>query len=298
MKDSPFKYERILVPLDGSALAEQALVPALVIAEAMAAEIQCLQVITGLTLNVDPKLNQKIIEARENAANLYLDSLRNRFSKTKAIIETAMVVGPAARTIVNFAKDRQIDLIVLSSHGYTGLKQWVYGNVAIKILRRSPCDTLLVRPFTSVEPFSKKRILVPLDGSQLAERALKPAAALATALDMDILLLRVLPPIYSELEPMSAQYMFNNIEAKERDEARAYLQDIKTKLAPLHRPITIEIMAGTPAATILEVATKQQVDMIIMCSHGRTGPGLWLMGSVAEKVLRRASCATLVVRPS
>ena len=297
-EEASFKYERILVPLDGSDLAEQALVSAVDIAESMAAEIHCLQVVTGLALNLDPQINKQLIEARENAANMYLKSLRQRFSKTKALISVSAIVGPAAKTIINYAKDHRTDLIVLSSHGHTGLKQWVYGSVAIKILRQAPCDTFMVRPLIDTKLYSKNRILVPLDGSQLAERALQPALALAAAQDMEVLLLRVSPPIYAELEPMSMRYLFDDIEEKARKEAAAYLQDLSVTLAPLPKPVTVMTITGTPAATILDYANKQQVDLIIMSSHGRTGPDLWLMGSVSEKVLRKAMCSTLIVRAS
>jgi len=297
-EETSFKYKRILVPFDGSVLAEKALLPAVNIAESMASEVICLRVITDLTINLDPRLNQQLIEARENAASIYLNSLRHRFSKTKTHINVSTVIGSPAKTIINYAKEHGIDLIVITSHGHTGLKQWVYGSVAIKILRQAPCDTLLIRPLIGANLFSNNRILVPLDGSQLAERALQPALALAAARNMAILLLRVSPPIYAELEPMSMRSMFDDIEAKGRKEAKAYLQNLSATLAPFDIPVTVETMTGTPAAAILDYANKQQVDMIIMSSHGRTGPGLWLMGSVSEKVLRKATCSTLIVRAS
>ena len=297
MKNLSFKYEKILVPLDGSDLAERALMPAIEIAAAMSAEIVCLSEVTGLSLDLDPQFNRRVIKARERAANLYLQSLQDRFSKYDVIMNTSITVGPAAKMIVKYAKEKAIDLIVTTSHGVTGLKRWVYGSVAIKILRQAPCDTLMVRPLTGDEPFSKSRLLVPLDGSKRAERALKPAVALASAWDMDILLLRVSPLAYTEFEPIDGGQMFSDIESQVREEARAYLHDLRASLARQHRSIKTESIIGTPAAAIVDYANEQKVDMIVMSSHGHTGLGLWLMGSVSEKILRRANCATLIVRP-
>ena len=293
-----FKYKRILVPLDGSKLAERALVPAMVIAESMAAEVHCLQIVTGSALTIDPSLNQRVVRARTQAANIYLQSLPSRFSETKVRIEVATDVGPAAKSITDYAKRNDVDLIVMSSHGRSGHKRWVYGNVAIKILRRAPCDTLMVRPLTDVKLFSKNRVLVPLDGSRRAERALRPALALATAWDMDVLLLYVILPVNVELEPSSIRYMFDDIEAEARADAKIYLQGLKATLIPVHRSVSVATVTGTPAAAIIDYAVEQQADLIAMSSHGRTGAELWIMGSVSEKVLRGANCATLIVRSS
>jgi nucleotide-binding universal stress UspA family protein len=292
-----FQYQNILVPLDGSELAEKALPPALAIAEAMASNLLCLQVVTGLTLDLDPRLNLRAIEARKAAARIYFNTLKSRYSKTRDPIKTVIVAGSADKVIIDSAREHSIDLIVLSSHGRTGLDRWVYGNVTAKILRRAPCDTLIVRtlkPATGL--FSTKRILVPLDGSKTAERALSPAIVLASALEMEIRLLRVSPPIHTELEPMSSQSMFEGLEARARDEALTYLQGIQASLEQPELSVSIEAITGSAAATIVDYAKEHLVDLIVMSSHGRTGIGLWLIGSVSEKVLRKASCATLIVR--
>lgn len=293
-----FRYQRIMVPLDGSELAEKALTPAVAIAEAMDGDLLCLQVVTGLTLDLDPRFNQRVIEVRKYAADLYFNSLKSRYSKTKRPIKTVIAVGSAPKVITDSAREHNIDLIVLSSHGRTGLKRWVYGNVTAKILRRAHCDTLIVRTLTPATGlFSTKRILVPLDGSKLAEGALRPAIALASALEMEILLLRVSPLIPVELEPMSSRSMFDGLEARARSESLTYLQGIHSSLEQHDVPISVETITGPDAATIVDYAKKHQIDLIVMSSHGRTGIGLWLMGSVSEKVLRKASCATLIVRP-
>lgn len=291
-----FKYHRILVPLDGSELAEMAMAPAVEIASVMGAEVHCLQVVTGLTLNLDPYLSQRIINAREQMANLYLRSLRRRFDKSEVEIITSTTSGAAAKTIIDYATKEDIDLIVMSSHGQSALSRWVYGNVAVKILRRAPCDTLMIRPLGTTEPLPKKRVMVPLDGSPLSERALKPAVALASAWKLDIMLLRVSPPIFSDQDPISSHDFFDEIEEKLNEEAMAYLLDIQAIQARDSLSVSVETAAGPEAATIIDSANNNEIDLIVMSSHGQSGVGLWLMGSVSEKVLRKATCSTLIVR--
>ena len=291
-----FKYHRILVPLDGSELAEMAMTPAVEIASFMAAEVHCLQVVTGLTLNLDPTLNQRIIDAREQMANLYLRSLRRRFTQSEVDIVTSTTAGSAAKSIIDYAKKEDIDLIVMSSHGQSALARWVYGNVAIKILRRAPCDTLMIRPLGTTESLPKKRVMIPLDGSPLSERAIRPAVALASAWKLDIMLLRVSPPIFTDQDPISSHDFFDEIEEELNEEAMAYLLDIRAVQAGDSLSIHAETASGPEAATIIDTANKNEVDLIVMSSHGRGGAGFWLMGSVSEKVLRKATCSTLIVR--
>ncbi len=296
LTETTFNYHRILVPLDGSPVAEAAMTPAMEIAAIMRAEVHCLQVVTGLALNLDPKLNQRIIDAREQMANVYLRSIRERFTKSEADIITSTASGSAAKSVIDYAMENDIDLIVISSHGQSALSRWVYGNVAIKILRRAPCDTLMIRPLGHAESLPKARVMVPLDGSPLSERALKPAVALASAWELELMLLRVSPPLFSDQDPISSHDFFDEIEERLDEEAVAYLQDIQAVQASDFLSIRVETASGPEAAAIVDTANQNGVDLIVMSSHGRSGAGLWLMGSVSEKVLRKATCSTLIVR--
>jgi nucleotide-binding universal stress UspA family protein len=296
MIESPLKYNRILVPLDGSDVAEMAMTPAVEIASVMGAEVHCLQVVTGLTLNLDPTLNQRIIRAREEMAELYLRSLRYRFSRPETEITTSTTSGSAASSIIDYAEKEDVDLIVMSSHGQSALSRWVYGNVAIKVLRRAPCDTLMIRPLGTKELLPRKRVMVPLDGSPQSETAIRPAMALASAWNLEILLLRVSPPIFTDQDPVANHGFFAEIEEKLNEEAMAYLLEIKAVQEEDTLVVHVETASGPEAATIIDTANDNEVDLIVMSSHGRSGLGLWLMGSVSEKVLRKATCSTLVVR--
>lgn len=290
-------FKRILVPLDGSELAERALIPALALASAMLAKLYLIRVAIPLTLNLDPQLYQRILEMRHDDAAHYLRSIQSRFQSSAEEIETQVVTGRAANSIINFAQEKKIDLIVMSSHGRSGVDRWVYGSVADKVLHNVCCAKLVIRPHVIIEPFSINRILVPLDGSAIAEQALEPALALSESLPAELILLRMMaaPHLFLQ-EPVPGLTSLDAVMEAAEQEANAYLQGVQAAFAD--RPISSSLCARTgPAAEgIIDNTAGQKVDLIVMCSHGRSGIERWVYGSVAEKVLRGANCLTLVIQ--
>lgn len=291
-----FRYQKILIPLDGSKLAEQSLAPATAVAEAMQAHLILLQVVPPILMVTDPYLYEEMRTQAEQEADSYLNSLQPRLADVKIETVHEVVDGPVALSIIDYARENAVDLIVISSHGRSGVSRWVYGSVAQKVLRQAPCATLIIRAQTEVKPFAYNRILVPLDGSELAEHALEPALTLATAMAAELLLLRVTPPAHIAIETLSVQQLFTQLEEMERDEAEIYLKKTVAALANGNPPITIHVTTGSVAETIIDFANTHEVDLIAMSSHGRSGVSRWMYGSVTEKVLHGANCATLVIR--
>ena len=290
-------FKRILVPLDGSELAERALSPALALAAAMPAKLFLIRVAIPLSLNLDPELYKRILELGQDDANHYLTSIQSRFSSFATQIEAQVVVGRPARSIINFAQEKEIDLIIMSSHGRSGVSRWVYGSVADKVLHNTPCAKLIIHPQVIIEPFSIKRILVPLDGSSIAEQALEPALALAVALPAELILLRMTaaPQLFLQ-EPVPGWPTLNAVMETTTQEANTYLQGVQAAVEGSDVSISSLVTTGPTAEGIIEIADSQRADLIVMCSHGRSGIERWVFGSVAEKVLRCVNCLTLVIR--
>ena len=289
-------FKRILVPLDGSELAERALFPALALAEAMSAKLFFIRVAIPLSLNLDPKLGQRIIELRQDEAKRYLWSIQSRFSSSQADVETQVLVGRAARSIINFAQENEIDLIVMSSHGRSGVNRWIYGSVADKVLHNAPCAKAIIHPQVIIEPFSIKRILMPLDGSSIAEQALEPVLALAEALSAELIFLRVTTVPQIVVQSVSGWPGLDAVMEATEQEANAYLQGVQAAMGDSSVSTSLRVTAGPAAEVIIGAVDNQKVDLIVMCSHGRSGIERWLFGSVAEKVLRGANCVTLVIQ--
>lgn len=142
-----------------------------------------------------------------------------------------------------------------------------------------------------------KKILVPLDGSPLAEQALDKALSIAKASDAELCLARVVVPLEVVAPFVEVQHVYDDAIHRQREEAQVYLNEVAERLqAHLDKPIQCEARLGMVAETILDCAQEHGVDLIVMCSHGRTGFSRWVYGSIAEKVLRGAHCDTLIVR--
>ena len=302
-------FRTILVPLDGSPLAEKALPPALRIAEAMAGSapdggvrLVLLRVVGQVALvAADPMLYDELMRMGIDEAQAYLRRLAETLTPGNVTIETYAASGSPADAIVHYAEEHKVDLIMMSSHGRTGSSRWVYGSVAEKVLHHAPCATAIIRAHVAVEMFHNRKILVPLDGSPLAERALGPALAIAAAVQSDVTLLRVAPgrgPMPETLLPAGEDVgaALDMAAAQERAAAEAYLQQVYSAHPNQHLFFDVVTTEGDIADAIVSYADEKQNDLIVMSSHGRSGIGRWLHGSVAEKVLRGADCATLIIR--
>ncbi len=303
-------FRSILVPLDGSELAEKALAPAKQIASAMAqrsgsgrrTRLILLRAVSPMVLlAADPYLYDEMARMSADEAQAYLGGVASDLSAADLAIETYVINGSPAEAIVQFAAENDVDLIVMSSHGRTGSSRWVYGSVAEKVMHHAPCATAIIRAHVDVAMFQNRNILVPLDGSELAERALEPALTLAEAVKSNVYMLRIVSgreALPESISPAGEQIeaALGKADVEERTEAEGYLQRVYTAHQNQHLFFDVQVTSGDTAGAIINYAEQHKIDLIVMSSHGRSGMGRWLHGSVAEKVLRGADCATLIMR--
>ena len=304
-------FHHILVPLDGSELAAKALAPAAQIATAMAqgagpqsqpVRLVLLRVVSPMALlAADPILYDEMVRMSVDEAQAYLNTAALTLGDVPGEVERVAVSGSPADAIVQYAEEHGVDLIVMSTHGRTGSSRWVYGSVAEKVMHHAPCATAIIRAHVSVGMFQNKKILVPLDGSDLAERALQPALALAEAVQANVLLLRMVAgrePLPEAMTPVGDQVeaALSAAGSVEQTEAEDYLQRVHREHDNGRLAVDVQATSGDIADAIVSYADAHEIDLIIMSSHGRSGIGRWLHGSVAEKALRGANCATLIVR--
>ncbi|MAT99528.1 MAG: hypothetical protein CL608_20490 [Anaerolineaceae bacterium] len=290
------KFKKILLPLDGSPLAEQAMAPAIRMAVDMSAEIVLLHVV--VPLDIDLVLPEASLPQATKEAERYLAAISARFAPAGVNMTTAVVVDfNTATAVINCAKENDVDLIVMSSHGRSGLTRWRYGSVTARLLRQATCPVLVIPDQTDNEPFAFRRILLPLDGSDMAAQALEPAVALAQALSAELVLLRAAPLPFMVEELMTPERRIEQIEAEVCAKALAYLEQIKASLTAEHNlPVKTAAIIGSAADVIIDYANEHDVDLIVMNSHGRSGILLWTYGSVTEKVILGTDRATMVVR--
>lgn len=281
---------RILVPLDGSPLAEQALDSALEIAKQLDATVVLIRanVVAGNMWDDDPSIStfQEIIETEDARNRDYLQSIVQAHPGHK--LETIVVNGVGG--MITYAKDHEFDLVVISTKGQTGFTRWWLGSVAERFIRYCGHSVLVVRGHTeqTERPSLFGKVLVPLDGSSLSELALEKATSFVHE---ELILFQCLdaPGLQAILTP--ARYE-QTLEGQSRA-AQCYLEGVAKDFSEL--AVTRVLGRGRAATEIVKEADERAVNLIVMTTHGQ-GRQRWFLGSVAESVVKEATVPVLVVR--
>ncbi len=316
-------FQRILVPLDGSKHAEQAIPAAARIARATGGSLVFINVVfapkdAGNYPFASAATAAGGYEAQMVQAEEYLSStVTMAYANELAGIPTEREVdlGNAAPTIFATARQEQIDLIVMCSRGETGLKRWVFGSVAHEAVHHTPVPILVLHEHGVGLPEPTKsqplHVLLPLDGSSLAETALEPAARLMATLAAPAPVVIHLLSVIDVPSPSGKFKGHINVDALLQDELRQeatdYLQQFERQMrmtlgAELHVPITSSVVVNPSASrAIIEIAerageTEGTFALIAMATHGRTGLQHLLMGSVTEQILDHTKLPLLIVR--
>ncbi|HWQ13325.1 MAG TPA: universal stress protein [Roseiflexaceae bacterium] len=282
---------RILVPLDGSPLAEAALPHAAALARAAGDELLLLRVVTPAETSqslfwkatIPAELREEWEEATLERADIYLrdTAARLRGAGLRVTTEVSAADDAAEAIVARADQDPHIGLVAMATHGRGGLGRWVLGSVASKVLQAVATPLLLVRAREEAPPAAEvtyRTMLVPLDGSGFAELALAEARLLAAATGAELVLVAVVG------------------EGEDATQAAAYLDEVATRLRADHLAVRTRVLAGSPAERLLEAADEEHADLIVMATHGRGGwRRLWL-GSVASKVVEGATAPVLLVR--
>jgi nucleotide-binding universal stress UspA family protein len=289
-------YLSLLVPLDRSSFAEQALPLALSIARRANARLDLVEVHALYALK-EPASCWVSYEPDRDAEckqqeQLYLDGTAKWISSVSPVSVAAIVLSGSAAlpetvvgSILERARDGNTDLIVMATHGRDPLSRFGLGSVGDELIRRAPVPVLLVRPTEEIprlipEP-ALENVLVPLDGSVLAEQALEPALDLARLMAASCTLLRVVEPSDAILEGLA------------EEEARAYLEKTIARYGQQEILVKgITVVAPSVPEAILRLAPANGV--IALATHGRGGFKRFILGSVADKVLRGSSIPVLV----
>lgn len=286
--------DRILVALDGSRLADQAVAAAAGLAEKSGAEIVLLAAIAPMERWATTQ-TAAWEEEEQAMASGYLDAVARPLRDNGLAVRTQVVWGRAAEMICKVAQDENADLIVMTTHGRSGVRRYLIGSIADNVLRTVDRPLLLLNAQEG-EPaeLRVRRILVPLDGSRLAESALPFARRLAKALGAAIVLERVIVPptaLYAEQYLPSAFPVLDDMEADAGD----YLDEIKDKIEADGITVATNVETGFLAETIVDAADRLAADVIVLTSHGRTGPARTVLGSVADGLVRGAGRPCLVI---
>jgi nucleotide-binding universal stress UspA family protein len=300
-------FDRILVPLDGSELAEQAIPFARAVAReagtlVYAQVVPKAEAIHGLTGGTVASAGEVGTMFEQNATS-DLETAAQRWQSIAPHYTIAIGAGDPAETILKLAAENDCDLIVIASHGRGALGRWTFGSVADRLSRTSDLPVLIIRPRdASVDRDTIpvfERILLPTDGSELSKSAIDEAAALAKHLGQNVVLVRSVFP-EAELAPTAgydavyAPEIYEELSRSLEEDARKSLDAMAQQVRDDGAEVEVLLMHGPAAQTIESVARPD--DLIVMSSHGRSGFKRWLIGSVAEKLVRTAPCPVMLVR--
>jgi nucleotide-binding universal stress UspA family protein len=300
-KDRPM-FRKLLVPLDGSEFAEQALPIAASIARQAGAALQVVRAhspVAMLSAESEFVFDQCLDSKIKESEIAYLDEVVSKLKRTlKVEIDSALVNSFAADALQEQAIAASADLVVMATHGRSGLSRFWLGSVADALIRRLPMPILLIRPGEEKPNLATetifRRILIPLDGSALAEQILGPAIKLASLARVEYTLVRVVEPMTIPSEEFSGA-LLDQLE----HQAQLYLDRIAEKLRDRSLSVKTRVLVNKPvAAAILEEARVHKAGLIALETHGRGGLGRLVLGSVADKVLRGAEVPVLLHRPS
>jgi len=203
--------------------------------------------------------------------------------------------GPPGEVVTDVARERAADLIVVGTHGHTGIQRFLLGSVATSVLRNAPCDVLVCRGTTGPSAFM--RPLVATDFSASATRALRNAALLtAPGATLEIVHAWQLPVgSWGATLLGQARFPWSTVRDAVLSGVKAQAEKLETENSDLGHPLQVDLIQGPPASVITHAAERGGHDLIAIGTHGHRGFRRLLLGSVAESVIRHAPCSVLVV---
>lgn len=302
-------FRRILIPLDTSEVAERVLdyLPPLAnkdVTNEDGTELVLVSVIAPesyayATAADEPELLVRFKEKMEQRYSQYLQEAKQRLTAQGYQVRVVLLYGEGAQAIVDVATRESCDLIAMTTHGRTGFRRWIMGSVADRVLQTASQPVFLARAEPALSaPYVIANVLLPLDGSSLAEQALPLAQGVAAQTQAKVTILHVLTHLTSWEKQALGETPLNadSFEADRAAKAQTYLEGLCNQLKEAQVDCAAEIATGNAANLVLERAKADEIDLIVMNSHGRSGYFRWTQGSVASKVLQGTNCPIMLTR--
>ncbi|MFQ6026712.1 MAG: universal stress protein, partial [Dehalococcoidia bacterium] len=289
----------------GSTLAEQVLPYVRLIASRLSLPVELLQIVAPgpqelAPTNYSRHWSQRLATLTRQSEE-YLEKVAKSLRDRQLTVSSSLRSGNPAEEIARAAGGNPDTLIAMSTHGWSGVARWFLGSVTNKVLRATTNPLLIVRTQPPEQGKIEARfqtVVVPLDGSRLSEQVLPQVVPLATAMDLRIVLVRVTPcsgEYHRYMEYISAPY--GDLSSGVNEQAVDYLHRVGQELRRQGvSDVQERVLHGHPAVAIVDFARAVPYNLIAMTSHGRSGVGYWLLGSVTDLVARHSGDPVLVVQ--
>lgn len=292
----------IVVPLDGSELSERAIPYAVLYARTFGGRLLFVTIWEGADdalVNVLPAVADDLLKEGERYYEKYLAKVARKYMSEGVKIDAEVLTGKPAETILKLIEQRHADVIALATHGRSGLGRWWYGSFAGEVAQEARIPRLIVGPKVLSQPTKAIKvdaILVPLDGSKLAESALEHGLRIAKAFGAALHIVQVISPV-------SQTFLFDTPSATSVDivtqieqGVEGYLKGVGQRYASQAKVMTC-VLRGAPADELVEYVEAHGVDLVVMASHGRGGLVRVALGSVADRVLQ-SDAPVFLIRPT
>ncbi len=295
-------YKKILVPLDGSELAEVALPYAEELAGRLGSEVILLHVCESAEEryhNMHQLYMQKMVGATKRGVKKYLE----KPGATSISVRSAILFGHPAEQILDYADKKRIELIVIATHGLSGIRRWVLGSVADKVVNATKQPLVLIRASGThhhvLEKGRMNKMILTLDGSKESEAVIPYIEDLASRLNGEVVLFQVVPPpspVYA-VPGYTGQIPYTPAQVELwKIEAEAYLKNVADAFKGKRIKVRSKVRVGDTAHEIIKFADEVHADLVAMSTHGRSGISRWALGSTADKVMRAGNTSLFLVR--
>jgi len=288
-------YEKILVPLDGSKLAEASLPYAEELARKIGSQITLISVLLYGSESDEDQYH--------HLHQFYIQEMTKTMKQKAIKVKSVIVIGDPAEQIVDYADKKNFDLIIMGTRGRSALKRWILGSVADKVVSSTSCPVALISSEDTETGVRGGKILsnalFVLDGSLEGEIVIPYIEEMASKLHMQVTLLQLVEQAYEYYVgaqdfshvPVSKEKM-NSIKAR----ARRHLRKLANLLEGKGITVTVKVMMGDSAETIIKVASKIDADALVMATRGRPGISRWIFGSVRDEIVNIGNTLVLLVR--
>lgn len=290
----------ILVPLDGSEVAERAVPFAATLARALGAQLILLTVWEGNERDLGetfPSIATELSEKADEYYSAYLDGVRGRLGEGLRI-ETKVISATAAAGILKTADESRARAIVIATHGRSGISRWMHGSTAGRVLKESHVPVVAVGPHVLERPpadAALDHLMLTLDGSELSEEAIPPARSLAQKLGAKISLVRAMSWAVQAYPATLPDAGVSDVDAEMETSAKAYLRKQEEQIKPLD--VDAFVVRGPIADALIDFIEQQHIDLVIMTTHARSGLPRAFLGSTAERVIQ-GDAPVLLIPPA
>ena len=295
--------EHILLPLDGSSLAERVLPHALALSEAFQSKLTLLRVVyQEKEADQHGLVNPMDWQMRKSEAEAYLKSVQNQLREVDVESEIKIMEGKPAQQIIGFAQDENVDMIILSSHGSSGISAWNINSTVQKVLLRAFMPVMIIRAYTegyeSLTGLQYDRIFIPLDGSRRAECVLPLAKSICEKQQSDVFLTHIVEePKLPRQTPLSEEIESLIDELREINcaDAEKYMKEVKDQF-PKGIVETIIETSKKPTVALHDIIDREKIDLVMLSAHGYSGENRWPYGKIALNFISYGTTPLIVIQ--